>query len=252
MSVTCMVCLWLFFVNTTRGRIMPWHAIAKGQTEPVIDKHYTLPCPHCGTKSNLSAVSIPEIRQAVRYKVEQIIIGYRCDSCNAPVALRFQVTGLSDNQLNLSEEYEELERPMETFDYQHLPNDVASDFKEALTCYSHGCCNAAAAMCRRTIQSVATNLGATGTSKVEKQILDAKDTADMDDDTFAGLKEVMLGGHDGAHPHLPEVTTERAAVLVEMMKDVLTQIYVRKERIQTAMKLRQQAIAEKKAEKKDA
>lgn len=134
---------------------------------------------------------------------------------------------------------------METFDYQHLPEGVASDFREALISYSHSCWNAAAAMCRRTIQSVAMNLGVDGTDRVSNQIKEAKEASEMDDDTYAALKAVMLGGHDGSHPHLPAVSPQRAAVLVEMMKDILTQIYIRKARIQAAMKMRQEAIANK-------
>jgi hypothetical protein len=214
-----------------------------------IDKHYAINCPHCGAKSNLTAISTPRWGQMERYQPSKVIVGYRCDACNEPVALRFAVHArYADQSAQLSLEYDELERPMETFEYQHLPEAVASDFKEALTCYSQSCLNATAAMCRRTIQSVATNLGAGGTDRVSKQIVEAKDTAGMDDDTFNALKEVMLGGHDGSHPHLPAVSSERAAVLVELMKDVLTQLYLRKAKIQSAMQLRKEAIAAQRVE----
>ena len=223
-----------------------WQAIKGKKSHLLIDKHYSVRCPHCNTLSNLSAVSLPDWEQVVRFNVLRVIIGFRCDSCNEPVALRFKGNvNVREEAMYLSEEYQELERPMETFEYQHLPAAVSRDFREALICYSHMCYNAAAAMCRRTIQSMATDLGTTGSSRVEKQILEAKDVADMDDETFDGLKAVMLGGHDGAHPNLPEVSSTRAALLVEMMKDVLTQIYIRRGRIQEAMQLRQEAIAEK-------
>jgi hypothetical protein len=136
---------------------------------------------------------------------------------------------------------------METFEYQHLPAPVAADFREALTCYSHDCLSATAAMCRRTVQSVATDLGATGTAKVEKQILEAKETADLGDDIFEELRQIVIGGHDGAHPHLPTVSKQRAAVLIAIMKDVLYQLYVRRARVQKAADLRVDAIADKKA-----
>jgi hypothetical protein len=100
-------------------------------------------------------------------------------------------------------------------------------------------------MCRRTVQSVAGDLGAMGSDKVTKQIVEVKEAANIDDDTFLGLRQIIIDGHDGAHPHLPTVTRERAAVLVELMKDVLYQLYVRKAKIQEAMKLRKEVIAEK-------
>lgn len=213
----------------------------------IFDKHFTLKCPHCGAQSNLTSVSIPRWQQVTRFQSKDVIIGYRCDSCNTSIALRFDVLFHENSCMFLSQAYKELEITMEWFDYEHLPEAVAKDFREALTCYSHDCYNGTAAMCRRTIQTVAMDLGATGSSRVEKQIVEVKDTSGMDEETFDSLRQIILGGHDGAHPHLPEMTPERAAVLVELMKDVLTQIYVRKARIQAAMNLRQDAIESKKA-----
>ena len=59
--------------------------------------------------------------------------------------------------------------------------------------------------------------------------------------------KLIIDGHDGTHPHLPRVNVDRARILVELMKDVLYQIYIRKAKVQEALKLRQQAIEAKKA-----
>ena len=59
---------------------------------------------------------------------------------------------------------------------------------------------------------------------------------------FAALKQAIVDGHDGAHPHLPRLTSERAAVLFELMKDVLYQLFVRRSKIKEAMQLRRAAI----------
>lgn len=228
----------------------PWWIAVQSDEKPeiVIDQHYAIDCPHCGTSSNLTAISVPRYAQMKRYKPPKVIVGYRCDACNAAIALRFKVLDdYHNNRVQLSTDYEELERPMVTFDYQHLPEPVQSDFREALTCYSQQCLNATAAMMRRTIQSTSTNLGAKGSDKVIKQAEEIKDAADIDEETFAIIKQVILDGHDGSHPHLPAMNTRRAAVLVELMKDVMYQIYVRKAKLQEAMKLRQEAIDAKKA-----
>lgn len=166
-----------------------WVAMRSGdKPQLTIDKHFTLKCPHCGAKSNLTAISIPRWEQVDRYRPEELIVGYRCDACNGSVALRFRAfLDFPNGEFHLSNTYTELEPLMERFDYEHLPEVVAKDFREALTCYSHSCPNGTAAMCRRTIQTVAMNLGATGTSKVQAQILEAKQTAGMDDDTFEAL-----------------------------------------------------------------
>jgi len=53
----------------------------------------------------------------------------------------------------------------------------------------------------------------------------------------------MLTGHDGAHPHLPEVGQERAAVLLSLLKDLVYELYTRPGKVKKAASLRQQSIA---------
>ena len=98
-------------------------------------------------------------------------------------------------------------------------------------------------MCRRCVQSISSDLGAKGKDRVFKQLKDLKEMAEIDDDTFDVLKQVIVAGHDGAHPHLPKLSPERASVLLELIKDVLYQIYVRKAKIQEAIKLRKETIS---------
>ena len=52
----------------------------------------------------------------------------------------------------------------------------------------------------------------------------------------------MLAGHDGAHPHLPKLSAERAAVLLELIKDALYQLFVRKAKIEESARLRSEAV----------
>ena len=214
-------------------------------TTNVFDKHYALKCPHCGVQSNITAISMPKYEYAFRFRPPRLGIVYRCDSCNAPIFLRFRVQDYDSgrNIILIADQYEEIERPKETFDFKYLPVPVAEDFKEALTCYSNACFNAFAAMCRRCIQSVSTELGTPGKDRVLAQLKEIRETASLDDETFAILEQVIISGHDGAHPHLPKLSPERAAILLELMKDVLYQLFVRKAKIQESIELRKQAIA---------
>jgi len=63
----------------------------------------------------------------------------------------------------------------------------------------------------------------------------------IDEEAFDQLKQIMLTGHDGAHPHLPKLSPERAGVLLELMKDVLYQLFVRQAKIREAAELRRQS-----------
>jgi hypothetical protein len=215
--------------------------------QQVFDKHFTIKCPHCGAVSNITAISIPRYEFTIRFQLTKLGVVYRCDACNAPVFLRFTIAHHSGNSLTLNPAYEEIEKPLETYEYRYLPEAVAEDFREALTCYSHASYNAFAAMCRRCIQSSCMELGVSGKDRVSDQIKEVKDTAGIDDETYDILQQVIVSGHDGAHPHLPKLSSVRAGILLELMKDVLYQLFVRKAKIKESMDARRQAINQSKA-----
>ena len=125
---------------------------------------------------------------------------------------------------------------------QHLPDEVAEDFKEALTCYSNSCWNAFASMTRRTLQSAATHLGSEGSTKVQQQLDNLRQMGIVEGEDFEELIAIMLAGHDGAHPHLPKLSAARSAVLLELIKDALYQLFVRKAKIEESARLRSEAV----------
>ncbi len=182
-----------------------------------------------------------------RFELTDVGIAYRCSSCNEPVFLKFSVRDRS-NPIDLFDSYEQVSWSLEPFEMEYLAGEVAEDFREALTCYSTSCWNAFAAMCRRCIQSVSTTLGAEGSTKVQAQLKELKAMGVADDDTFDQLNTIMLSGHDGAHPHLPPLSPARAEVLLQVMKDVLYQLFVRPAKVREASELRQSAIDVKKGE----
>jgi hypothetical protein len=206
------------------------------EIQNLLDQDITIRCPHCGVHAGMSAVSIPRYELVHRFKCQEVAIVYRCDSCNRPVVLQFKVS--LSNPAPLSRDFTQIQNALEPFEHQYLKEDVADDFKEALTCYSHNCWNAFAAMCRRCLQSVASQLGATGTTRVEAQLRELKDMGIVDEETFTQLKQIMLSGHDGAHPHLPKLSSDRAQILLELMKDILYQLFVRPGKVAEAAKLR--------------
>ncbi len=48
--------------------------------------------------------------------------------------------------------------------------------------------------------------------------------------------------HNGAHPHLPKLSEERAAVLFEPTKDALYQLLVRKVKTEESARLKHEAV----------
>ena len=210
----------------------------------IFDHHFVLRCPNCNVPSNLSAISFPRYEYLIRFKLKNVGIVYRCDSCNEPVFLKFSIDkyDTGNGRIFIAEKYIEIEKAKEHFELNYLPESVREDFNEALISFSNSCYNAFASMCRRSIQSAFQELGAKGKDKVMQQLDDVKETTSMEDDTYEIIKQIIISGHDGTHPHLPKLSSERASILLGLMKDVLYQLFVRKAKIQEAIVSRKKDI----------
>lgn len=116
---------------------------------------------------------------------------------------------------------------------------------EGLACLSVGAVNGFAAVCRRAIQAICTDLGAAATTKIKGQIGDMIRLTGLDQEWEGLAIQIMLSGHDGAHPHLPEVGSDRAAVLLSLMQDLTYELYTRPGKIKGAAALRAKAIEQR-------
>jgi hypothetical protein len=194
-------------------------------------------CPHCQVYTHITAVSVPQFAELVASRPNQVGVVYRCDSCSAPIFLKFAVKMYAANRVELANNFVELERAKEKFNFTYLPEQVEQLFREALGCYSSGYFHAFASMCRRTAQTVYDDLGENGRLRIFEQIREARELAEIDNDTFAVVKKVLFGGAGDPSP-LPEVSPSEAGVLLELIKDMLYEAYVRKGKLQQAMMVR--------------
>lgn len=197
-----------------------------------------LSCPHCQVLSHLSPVSVPGYQQLLAYKPSHVGVVYRCDSCNAPVFLKFPVKIYAPSRVELSTGFQELERAPEKFSFTHLPEEAETLFKEALNCFASGCHNAFASMCRRTAQAVFADLGDNGKLRMFDELNDVREMAELDQDTFNVIRKVLFGTDSEPRPNIPALDAYSAGVLLEVLKDLLYQSYVRKGRLQRAMTVR--------------
>ncbi|HEX9207884.1 MAG TPA: hypothetical protein VF851_06585 [Steroidobacteraceae bacterium] len=194
-------------------------------------------CPHCQVYTHITAVSVPQFAELVSSRPNHVGVVYRCDSCNSPIFLKFAVKMYAANRVELANNFVELERAREKFNFTYLPEEVEQLFREALGCYSAGYFNAFASMCRRTAQTVYDDLGENGRLRIFEEIREAKELAEIDNDTFAVVKKVLFGGEGDPSP-LPELSPTEAGVLLELIKDMLYEAYVRKGKLQQAMMVR--------------
>jgi hypothetical protein len=197
-----------------------------------------LTCPHCQTLTHLTAVAVPRFEDLDRRKPKHIGIVFRCDACVEPVFLKFQVKAYTALRVELASAYTEIERARENFPLTYLPDEAEGLFKEGLQCYAAGCFDAFASMSRRTAQSLFRELGERGKLELFDTLQEIRSLAELDDDTFAALRAVLFGSDNDPWPHQPHINAERAGILLEVMRDLLYQTFVRKARLLQAMTFR--------------
>ena len=202
------------------------------------ERSLALNCPHCQVFSHITAVSVPQYAELVAARPSHVGVVYRCDSCNAPIFLRFAVKMYAANRVELANNFVELERAREKFNFTYLPEECEKLFREALACYSSGHFNAFGSMCRRAAQSLFNDLGENGRLRIYNQISEARDMAEIDNEIFNVVKKVLFGNDTDPWPSMPDLGAYEAGVLLELVKDMLYQAYVRKGKLQQAMMVR--------------
>ena len=226
---------------------MPIFIDSSGALHHDQEHNFALTCPHCEVLSHLTPISVPQYTPLVTYKPSHVGIVFRCDSCNQPVFLKYPVKMYAGSRVELGTGYQELERPREKFPFTHLPEEAESLAREALACFSHGAYNAFGSMCRRTAQAVFADLGENGKLRMFDQLVEVRDMAELDQETFNTIRKVLFGTDAEPRPNMPALDAPTAGVLVEVLKDLLYQSYVRRGRLQQAMTMRRYFAEEKRA-----
>jgi hypothetical protein len=198
----------------------------------------TLTCPHCQTLTHITAVATPLFDDLSQRKPKHIGVVFRCDACGEPIFLKFMARAYTGQRIELAANYTEIERARENFPLTYLPEESEELFREALGCYSAGCYNAFGSMSRRTAQSLFRELGERGKLELFDTLQEIRTLAELDDDTFAVLRTVLFGSDSDPWPHQPKLDAERAGILLEVMRDMLYQTFVRKARLIQAMTFR--------------
>jgi hypothetical protein len=197
-----------------------------------------LTCPHCRTLTHLTPVAVPKFGDLSHRKPKQIGIVFRCDACGEPVFLKFQVKGYTALRVELAPDFAEVERAPENFPLTYLPPEAESLFREALGCHAAGFFDAFGSMCRRTAQSLFRELGERGKLELFDTLQDIRTLAELDDDIFAEVRGVLFGSDSDPWPNHPCLDSETAGILIEVMRDLFYQTFVRKARLKLAMSLR--------------
>jgi hypothetical protein len=204
----------------------------KQQTE----EQFGLECPYCGVYAHMTPQSVPDYSTLQIDKPKHVGLVYQCDACRAPIFLRFAVKDYTEDGIELFRNFVELERPKEKFPFSYLPQDTEVLFREALSCYSNGNFNAFASMCRRAAASSFPVMGDSGRLRAYDEVMVAQDIAEIDDDSFRPIKKILFDTTE--EEDLPMLNRAQAGVLLEVLKDMFYQCFVRRGKLTRAIKVR--------------
>jgi hypothetical protein len=190
----------------------------------------------------MTSQSVPHFATVLKDKPKHVGLVYQCDACGAPNFLRFAVKEYKEDSIELYRNFIELERPKEKFAFSYLPKVTEILFREALACYSSNNFNAFASMCRRAAASSFPAIGDSGRLKAFDEVMVAQDIAEIDDNSFAPIKKILFESSE--EEDLPLLNRAQAGMLLEVLKDMLYQCFVRRGKLARAIKVRRFFIQE--------
>jgi hypothetical protein len=199
------------------------------QSEPIARE-----CPHCGAHAQLVPIATPSFAALTSSRPRQVGIACRCAACNEPRFVRAAVRRFEADHVELSANLVEIERAKERFPFGYLPAAIERSFREALDCYTADCHVAFAVMCRHTLRLALSEPREPKRPDLHDLFLDVVHLSEIDETTTLTLERILFGADDSE----PELTPEGAAILIEIIKDMLYQCYVRTAKLKAAMRMR--------------
>jgi hypothetical protein len=191
-------------------------------------------CPHCGAHAQLLPLATPSFDAVASARPRNVGIVFRCAACSEPRFLRAAVRAFGPDRIELAAGLAEVERARERFNFSYLPPTVEPLFREALECFSAACYNAFASMCRRAIQASQADVGRNDRQRWQALYRDVVTIGEIDEPTAQTLEAVLFG--IDAHP--PALSRDEAGVLIEIVRDMMYQRYVRTAKLRAAMRMR--------------
>ena len=98
-------------------------------------------------------------------------------------------------------------------------------------------------MCRRTATSSFPAMADGGKLKAFDDVMEAQDIAEIDDNNFAPIKNILFDATE--EEELPILNRAQAGVLLEVLKDMLYQCFVRRGKLTRAIKVRRFFVQER-------
>jgi len=198
------------------------------QSEPIVRE-----CPHCGAQAPLVPIATPGFAELTAARPQHAGVAFRCAACNEPRFARTAIRSFDKDRIVLSANLVEIERSKEHFPYNYLPEKLQRLIRETFGCYTADLFLAFAILCRRTV-TVADALDTRpGPMSLAQRFDDAATLGEIGATTRETLRQVLFG----SGPE-PDISADQAAVLIEIVKDMLQQRYVRTAKLKRAIQMR--------------
>jgi hypothetical protein len=209
-----------------------------GRLHHDLEKNLVVTCPHCLAVAHITVCAVPRFEDLQLYRPKQVGLVYLCDACHAPIFLRYTARVYGATRIELAPQFTEVERARERFSFTYVPEEVELLFREALTCYSAGAFNAFASMCRRSAHAMYADMGEGGRLRLFDELNAVRELADITPEIFTKMKNILFGAELDARAALPPLDAYEAGIVLEVVKDLLYEAYVRKGKLQQAIMVR--------------
>jgi hypothetical protein len=93
-------------------------------------------------------------------------------------------------------------------------------------------------MCRRTAQAAFADLGESGKMRLFDELNNVRELASLATEPFNKLRTILFGNETDPRPNMPLLDSYEAGIVLEVVKDLLYEAYVRKGKLQQAMMVR--------------
>jgi len=154
--------------------------------------------------------------------------------------VRAAVRAFEPERVELSANLVEIEKPHEKFQFSYLDKDVEKLLREAFECYRANCHTAFALLSRLAVDTALRDLDSATRRRWQESLREVLQIAEVESDTGHAIETALFG--DTSAP--PTIGPLAAAVMIEAVKDLFYQSYVRTAKLRAAMKMRRYFVDE--------
>ncbi len=194
-------------------------------------------CPQCQQQTPMTPISRPDFAAISALKPETTALTFLCLKCREPVMVRYAIDDIGETEIKLSPAPPVAASADTKVNLNYLPGRVRKPYSDALGCYQHELIQPFALMCKQTVDAVIRDLGEGGRLRVFNHLEELRDIFDVEPQVFEAIGEVLFENKRSLVSNSVFGKTE-AAVLLESMKDMLYQFYVREQRLKKAVSMR--------------